>query len=121
MRDLHEDYLRSGLFGIQDGLVSTTGVVVAAASTGNRARFIAFGVSNADTAAAIFRLYDGTAAAGTLRATIALAAGAGWYQIIDGAGRSVFPKSWFTSGNAIECSIAASGDVRVFGEVVREA
>ena len=25
---LHEDYLRSGLFGIQDGLVSTTGVVV---------------------------------------------------------------------------------------------
>lgn len=26
--DLHEDYLRAGLFGIQDGLVSTTGVVV---------------------------------------------------------------------------------------------
>lgn len=26
--DIHEDYLRSGLFGIQDGLVSTTGVVV---------------------------------------------------------------------------------------------
>lgn len=25
---IHEDYLRSGLFGIQDGLVSTTGVVV---------------------------------------------------------------------------------------------
>lgn len=25
---LHEDYLRSALFGIQDGLVSTTGVVV---------------------------------------------------------------------------------------------
>lgn len=27
-KDIHEDYLRSGLFGIQDGLVSTTGVVV---------------------------------------------------------------------------------------------
>ncbi|OGE38148.1 hypothetical protein A3B45_05050 [Candidatus Daviesbacteria bacterium RIFCSPLOWO2_01_FULL_39_12] len=25
---VHEDYLRAGLFGIQDGLVSTTGVVV---------------------------------------------------------------------------------------------
>lgn len=25
---IHEDYLRSGLFGIQDGLVSTTGVIV---------------------------------------------------------------------------------------------
>jgi len=28
MQHIHEDYLRSGLFGIQDGLVSTTGVVV---------------------------------------------------------------------------------------------
>lgn len=28
MIHIHEDYLRSGLFGIQDGLVSTTGVVV---------------------------------------------------------------------------------------------
>lgn len=28
MFEMHEDYLRSGLFGIQDGLVSTTGVVV---------------------------------------------------------------------------------------------
>lgn len=26
--NLHEDYLRSGFFGLQDGLVSTTGVVV---------------------------------------------------------------------------------------------
>lgn len=26
--NIHEDYLRSGLFGIQDGLVSTTGVVL---------------------------------------------------------------------------------------------
>ena len=26
--NIHEDYLRSGLFGLQDGLVSTTGVVV---------------------------------------------------------------------------------------------
>jgi len=29
---LHEDYLRSALFGIQDGLVSTTGVVVGISS-----------------------------------------------------------------------------------------
>lgn len=28
MYKVHEDYLRSGLFGLQDGLVSTTGVVV---------------------------------------------------------------------------------------------
>lgn len=28
MFHIHEDYLRSGFFGIQDGLVSTTGVVV---------------------------------------------------------------------------------------------
>jgi len=28
MKRLHEDYLRSVLFGLQDGLVSTTGVVV---------------------------------------------------------------------------------------------
>lgn len=27
-RLIHEDYLRAGLFGVQDGLVSTTGVVV---------------------------------------------------------------------------------------------
>lgn len=27
-QDIHEDYLRSALFGLQDGLVSTTGVVV---------------------------------------------------------------------------------------------
>ncbi|MDP2671177.1 MAG: VIT1/CCC1 transporter family protein [bacterium] len=28
MNGIHEDYLRSALFGLQDGLVSTTGVVV---------------------------------------------------------------------------------------------
>lgn len=28
MKNIHEDYLRSTLFGLQDGLVSTTGVVV---------------------------------------------------------------------------------------------
>jgi vacuolar iron transporter family protein len=28
MKHIHEDYLRSALFGLQDGLVSTTGVVV---------------------------------------------------------------------------------------------
>ena len=99
---------------------STTGVEIAAASSGNKARFIAFGVSNAHTAAVTFRLYDGTAVAGTMRVEITLAPGSGWYQIIDGSGRSVFPKSWFTSGSAIECSASATGDFKVFGEVVRE-
>lgn len=28
MKNIHEDYLRSAMFGLQDGLVSTTGVVV---------------------------------------------------------------------------------------------
>ena len=28
MKHIHEDYLRSAMFGLQDGLVSTTGVVV---------------------------------------------------------------------------------------------
>ena len=32
MITLHEDYLRSALFGVQDGLVSTTGVVVGISS-----------------------------------------------------------------------------------------
>ena len=32
MKNLHEDYLRSILFGLQDGLVSTTGVVVGIAT-----------------------------------------------------------------------------------------
>ena len=101
--------------------VDTTGVVIAAASAGNKARFIAFGVSNAHTAAVTFRLYDGTAAAGTMRVEITLAPGSGWYQIIDGSGRSVFPKSWFTAGSAIECSASATGDFKVFGEIIREA
>lgn len=37
--NLHEDYLRSGLFGFQDGLVSTTGVVVGI-STGTQDKAI---------------------------------------------------------------------------------
>jgi len=28
IKDIHEDYLRSAMFGLQDGIVSTTGVVV---------------------------------------------------------------------------------------------
>ncbi|MEX2012845.1 MAG: VIT1/CCC1 transporter family protein [Candidatus Levyibacteriota bacterium] len=28
LKQIHEDYLRSGMFGLQDGIVSTTGVVV---------------------------------------------------------------------------------------------
>jgi VIT1/CCC1 family predicted Fe2+/Mn2+ transporter len=39
LEEIHEDYLRSALFGLQDGLVSTTGVVVGI-STGVEARAI---------------------------------------------------------------------------------
>lgn len=100
---------------------STTGVEIAAASAGNRARFIAFGASNNHaTNVTVLRVYDGTAAAGTMRVEIALAAGSNFYQVVDQAGKSVFPKTWWTSGNAIECSIDAAEDVKVFGEVVRE-
>lgn len=101
--------------------VDTTGVVIAAAGTATeRARFIAIGYSNAGTGTIVFRLYDGTAAAGTMRAEIALSAGGNVYLLNDNAGRSVFPKTWFTAGSAIECSLSAAGDVRVFGEVIRE-
>ena len=37
--NIHEDYLRSILFGLQDGLVSTTGVVIGI-STGVEAKAI---------------------------------------------------------------------------------
>ena len=100
----------------------TTGVVIAAASTGEKARFIALGITNNDTAQRMVTIYDGTAAAGTARARFALSAGSGFYSIIDLSGRSVLPKSWFTSGSAIEFALdGGTTGVRVWGEVVREA
>lgn len=100
---------------------SATGVVIAAASAGNQARFISIGFSNDGTTQRILNIYDGTALAGTIRCRIALAPGSGDYRVIDQAGKSVFPKSWWTAGSAIECALDAAGSVRVFGEVVREA
>ena len=100
---------------------SSTGVEIAAASTGNRARFVAIGFSNDDTVQRTLLIYDGTAAAGTVRTRISLAAGSGAYSVIDQAGKSIFPKTWFTAGSAIECALSGSGSVRVWGEVVRES
>lgn len=99
---------------------STTGVEIAAASSGNRARFVAFGFSNDGSATVTLLLYDGTAAAGTVRTRMRIDPGSGAYDVIDQSGKSIFPKSWFTAGSAIECAISASGSVRVYGEVVRE-
>lgn len=97
-------------------------VTIAAASAGNRARFICIGYSNNSGTTQILRIYDGTAAAGTMRVEVALAAGAGSYDIITNqAGHSVYPKVWFTAGNAIQADLAAAGDVKIYGEVVREA
>ena len=45
MADIHEDYLRSVVFGFQDALVSTTGVIVGvAAGTSNKDLVILAGV-----------------------------------------------------------------------------
>lgn len=101
--------------------INTTGVSIAAASAGNKGRFIAIGFSNRSTTTEIVRIYDGTAAAGTLRVEHSLTAGASIYLVIDTPGHSVYPKSWWTSGSAIECNLDTAGDVRVFGEFVREA
>ena len=97
----------------------TSEVSIAAASTGNRARFIAFGFTNDGSATVTLLITDG--ASGTTRARFRLDPGNGAYDYIDQAGKSVFPKSWWTSGNAIVCTLSAAGSVRVWGEVVREA
>ena len=95
-------------------------VEIAAASTGNRARFLSIGISNNGTGTVMVRIYDGTVAAGTVRVRMALGAGDSHYLFVIGAGQSVFPKSWWTLGNAIETDLSAAGDIRIFGEVVRE-
>lgn len=102
---------------------STTGVEIAAASSGNKARFLALGFSNTGNAQITLRIYDGTALAGTLRFEIAIAPGGGDYisPIAMQPGKSILPKTWFTAGNSIECALSGSGTVTVFGEVVREA
>ena len=98
---------------------STTGVSILAAATGKQARFIALGFSNDHASAQVtLRIFDGTASGGTLRFEMSLLAGSGGYLFDDRAGKSVFPMAWFTAGNAVECSISASGSVQVWGEVV---
>lgn len=99
---------------------STTGVEIAATSAGNKARFLAFGFGNAGASTRVLRVYDGTAAAGTMRIELPISAGGFAYIKADRAGDSIFPKSWFTAGSAIECSLDAAGDVKIFGEYVRE-
>ena len=94
--------------------------VIAAASSGNRARFLAFGISNDTASAVVVRIYDGTAAAGTLRIRQSIGTGSGFYFKIDRAGDSVFPKSWWTSGSAIEVDLDGAGTVYIYGEIVRE-
>ena len=97
----------------------TTGVSILAAATGKSARFLALGFTNDHASAQVtLRIYDGTAAAGTLRFEMSLLAGSGSYMYDDRAGKSIFPMAWFTSGAAVECSISASGSVQVWGEVV---
>lgn len=101
---------------------STTGVSISAASTGNRKRFIAFGASNFGASKALLTIYDGTALAGTARIELSLPTGGSKYFFTpEGGGKSIFPKRWWTAGNAIECKIDAAGDVRVFGDVINEA
>lgn len=96
-------------------------VTIAAASTGNRARFIAIGYSNASATVQTLRIWDGPAGTGTIRVEVSLASGSGAYTMITNqAGHSTYPKVWFTSGNAISADLAATGDVRLYGEVVRE-
>ena len=100
----------------------TTGVEIAAASTGNRARFLCLGITNTHaTDICRVRIYDGTAAGGTLRLSLNLKAGDSKYFHVTGAGESVLPKSWFTASSAIEVNLAAAGTATIFGEVVREA
>ena len=99
----------------------TTGVEIAAAIAGERARFLSLGVVNTHaTTAAIVQIYDGTAAGGTRRFSMTLSAGASWYGIMEAPGKSVIPKPHFTAGNSIEVNLAASGTCRIFGDVVRE-
>ena len=95
-------------------------VTIAAASSGNRARFLAIGVSNDTASVVVVRIYDGTAAAGTVRVRQAISSGGFYYAKIDRAGDSVFPKSWWASGNAIAADLDGAGTVHIFGEVVRE-
>jgi hypothetical protein len=93
---------------------------IASALAGSRARFLAFGIGNNDTTTTIVRIYDGTVAAGTVRVRLVLGAGDSHYFHVTGAGQSVFPKSWWTSGNDIQVDLDAAGDVRIFGEIVQE-
>lgn len=100
---------------------STTGVELAAASSGNRARFLSIGFTNMSSTARIVTVYDGTAASGTARVRISLPGSGSEYFRVEGAGQSVFPKSWWTSGSVIEIANDGASNTRVWGEIVREA
>lgn len=96
---------------------------IAAASAGDRARWLSLIISNNTAASAtrIVRIYDGTAAAGTIRMAIALR---GNETIVlpvpNNPGHSLFMKSWWTAGNAIAADLDGTGSVRIQGEVIRE-
>lgn len=107
-------------FGILNP-TSTTGVEIAAAGTSvEKARFIAFGWNNDGTTLVALRIFDGTAAAGTERVRIYCGPGSYGYVCVDVAAKSIYPKSWWTAGRAIECNLTAAGSFRVYGEVLRE-
>lgn len=97
---------------------STAEVTIAAASSGNRARWVAFGFSNDGTTQRTLIIRDG--AAGTVRIRKAIAPGAGEYLTIREPGDTLYPKAWWTAGNAIVAELDASGSMRLFGEIVRE-
>ena len=96
----------------------TTSIV--AASAGRQARFLAFGYSNDTATRVTLRIYDGTVASGTLRVRISLAPGDNNYIFNPFSGGSIFPKSWWSSGNAIQCDLDGAGSVFLFGDVVQE-
>jgi hypothetical protein len=98
----------------------TTDVTIAAASTGNRARILAIGFSNSSTSAGFtVKIYDGPSATGTLRVSMTIPVNTTRYDFVQEPGQSVFPKGWFTAGNAITFILSGAGTtIRIFGELV---
>lgn len=99
---------------------STTGVVISAASSGNRARFISLGVANTTSTARMVTIFDGTAQAGTARWFGSVPGFGTLYFVIDQPGKSIIPKHHFTAGAAIEVNCDGSSAVNVYGDIVRE-
>lgn len=96
------------------------GVELAAISSGNRARFLSFGIANNNATKVLVTIYDGTVGAGTARMKFALKSGDSKYWWTQDAQRSIFPRVWWTAGNSITCNLDGAGDVKVWGEIVRE-